>query len=86
MKKKLLTILISLFVLPIYTIAYSNYVIPGGETLGIKVNSDGVLVVGFYKINNKYNKTSWKVGDYIISVMDNPVTSLDDLTTLEDFW
>ena len=37
--KKIMTILISLFMLPISSLAYSNYVIPGGDTLGIEVKS-----------------------------------------------
>ena len=84
MKKKILTLLLSIFIIPIYTIAYSDYIIPGGETLGINIQSDGVLVVGFYKINGKYNKSSIKVGDYIISIMGENINSLDELTNLID--
>ena len=54
LKNKLQLFLISLlFIIPINCFAYSNYIIPGGETIGIEVNSKGVLVVGFYKVNNK---------------------------------
>ena len=82
MKNKILLLLICIFGLPITTMAYSKYIIPGGETIGINIKSDGVLVVGFYKINNKYNKSSLKVGDYITTIMDEPVNSLNDLTSL----
>ncbi len=80
--KRLYVLLISLFILPISTMAYSNYIIPGGDTLGISIKSNGVLVTGFYKIKGKYNKSPLKVGDYITMVEDNLVTSLDDLTNL----
>ena len=82
--KKLISILISLLVFPIYTIAYSDYIIPGGDTLGISVNSDGILITGFYKIKGKYNKSSLKVGDYIVEVNNSNVDSLDTLTKLID--
>ena len=54
--KKLKILLISWLLLPINVFAYSNYIIPGGETLGIEVNSKGVMVIGFYQINGKFNK------------------------------
>ena len=50
--KKIKILLISLL-LPINVFAYSNYIVPGGETLGIEINSDGVMVIGFYQINGK---------------------------------
>lgn len=82
MKKYLMAILLSLFILPYTTMAYSNYVIPGGETLGITIKSDGVMVIGFYKINGKYNKSELKVGDYIIKVENEEVNTIDELTDL----
>ena len=82
MKKYLVTILLGLFILPYNVMAYSNYIIPGGETLGISIKSDGVLVIGFYKINGKYNKTDLKVGDYIIKVENEQVNTIEELTNL----
>ena len=84
MKKGIIALLLSTFILPITVWAYSDYVIPGGETLGINIQSDGILVVGFYKINGKYNKSNLKVGDYITAVMDEKVYSLEDLSALMD--
>ena len=82
MKKKIAFLLFSILMLPYYVYAYSDYIIPGGETLGISIESDGVLVVGFYPINGKYNKGQLKVGDYIVSVMGKEVNSLNDLTNI----
>ena len=50
--------------------AYSNYIIPGGENIGINIKSEGILVVGFYKINGNLNKgtPNIKVGDQILEV------------------
>ena len=44
--KKLLILLTILF-FPINTLAYSDYVIVGGDTLGIKVETDGIMIIGF---------------------------------------
>ena len=80
MKKKILLILLCLF--PINVFAYSNYVIPGGDTLGIDVKSDGIMVIGFYKVSGKYNKgsTALKSGDYITQVNGVEVTTVEELT------
>ena len=67
---KKLFILLILLVFPLEVLAYSKAIIPGGETLGIEVSSSGVMVIGFYPINGKYNKgdPTIKSGDYIIKV------------------
>ena len=67
--KKLLIMLLLLIPYPV--LAYANYIIPGGETLGIEINSNGIMVIGFYEINGKYNKgiPAIKPGDYITAVI-----------------
>ena len=45
--KKLLLILSILF-MPINVFAYSDEIYRGGNTLGIEINCDGILIVGFY--------------------------------------
>ena len=61
--------------------AYSNYIIPGGETLGIEVNSKGVMVIGFYQINGKFNRCPCnKAGDYIDEINDVEVNTINELT------
>lgn len=81
--KKIKLLLLILF-LPLNVLAYSDYIIPGGETLGIEIKSDGVLVIGFYQINGKFNKgtPTIKVGDYITKVNGNEVTNITSLTSL----
>ena len=67
--------------------AYSNMVIPGGENIGINIKSDGILVVGFYKINGKINigEPNIKVGDKIIEVEGVSVNTNDELVnTIKD--
>lgn len=80
MKKIYLLFLILL--LPLSVNAYSNEIYLGGNTLGIEVECDGVLIVGFYEINGKYNKGNPKlqVGDYIKDVNGVSVSTLKELT------
>ena len=84
MKKYIITFLI-IFLLPIYVLAYSNKVVLGGQNIGIAVESDGILVVGFYKINNTMNNSKLSVGDYIIKVNGSVIYTIDDLIkSIED--
>lgn len=82
--KRLKVLLLSLLILPINVMAYSDYIIPGGETLGIEINSEGIMVIGFYQINGKYNKGNpvIKSGDYITEVNGTEVQTVDDLTAV----
>ena len=79
MKNKILITILMAFLLPINVLAYSNKVIMGGQNIGISIQSDGVLVVGFYKINNNLKNTSLKVGDYITKVGDISINTVDEL-------
>lgn len=78
--KKIFVFLILSFMLPLEIFAYSKFIIPGGETLGIELKSDGIMIIGFYEINGKTNKSNLKVGDYIQKVNGVNVFSIDDLT------
>lgn len=80
--KYIKVLLLSVLLIPVKVFAYSEYIIPGGETLGIEINSKGVMVIGFYEINGKLNKgiPSIKVGDYITKVNDKNVETVEELT------
>lgn len=83
--KKLKMILLSLVLLmPFNVLAYSDYIIPGGENIGIEIESNGVLVTGFYKVNGKYNSKNIQIGDYIIKVNDDEVKDIESLIDLID--
>ena len=82
MKKIILCIFIFL-IFPINILAYSSKIIPGGENIGIKINSKGLVVVGFYKVNGEYiGKKSLKVGDTILKVNNRTVNSINDVTNV----
>ncbi len=78
---QIMLIILTFLIFPFSVFAYSNRIIPGGENLGIEINSKGVMVVGFYKINNKLNKgtPALKVGDVITYVGENKISSIDEL-------
>ena len=63
--------------------AYSDYIIASGENIGIELNSKGVIVVGFYKVNDNYiaSSSGIEIGDIITTVNDENVNSVKDLTS-----
>ena len=81
MKKFIL--FLSILLMPINVLAYSDYIYRGGNTLGIEIDCDGVLIVGFYQIDGEFNKgkPELKVGDYIKKVNGVEVNTLEELTT-----
>ena len=80
MKKFLLLLVISVF-LPINVFAYSLNLIPGGESIGIKINTEGLVVSGFYKVNGEYiGKKTFVVGDKIIKINGIVVNNSDSKT------
>lgn len=77
---KRLLILLILLLVPFNVFAYSNFITPGGETIGISVDGDGVVVMGFYKVEGLYLNDHLIEGDKIISVGDTKVSSVEELT------
>lgn len=81
-KNKLLTLFLTLLLLsPLNVFAYSQYVIPGGENIGIQINSKGVLIVGFYEVNNTYigKDAGFEIGDKIISINNKEVGNINEM-------
>ena len=80
--KNLSILFLLLFIsMPTIIFAYSDYIIASGENIGIKVNSNGVLVVGLYEVDNTYpaKDSGIKIGDLIVSVNDNNINNIDEL-------
>lgn len=81
-KNKLLIFLTILaLIIPIQIQAYSNKVILGGENVGIEIESNGIIIVGFYQVNNKNINlnSNIKIGDKIIKVGNTEVDNIDDM-------
>ncbi len=80
--KKLLSTFLIVLIFPLEIFAYSKYIIPGGESIGIKINTDGLVVVGFYKVDNEYiAKRSIKIGDIITKVNNKEINNLNELSS-----
>jgi len=80
-KLQLCIFLLTLFIIPLNAFAYSKFIIPGGQTIGIEVNSKGVLVVGFYKVDDNYlgKDAGFEVGDHILAVNNKETSTIDEM-------
>ena len=83
-KHRLMTLVVLLLfsvMFPLNVFAYSDYILAGGDNIGIQLNSDGVLIVGTYKINGKdpAMDANLLVGDKIVSINDIKIGSIDDM-------
>lgn len=80
-KNKLILFFFSLFIIPLQAAAYSDFVIVGGENIGIQIQSDGVLVVGLYQVGNKNpgSDAGLQVGDRIISINNHKISGIDEM-------
>ena len=83
LKKSFLLLLLSLFIMPFNILAYSDYIIAGGENIGIEINSKGVMIVGLYEVENTYpaKEAGLKIGDIITTINDEKVTNIEDMVT-----
>lgn len=60
-------------------------VLPGGQSIGVKLNTAGVLVVGYHQVNTASGKKSpgelagIKVGDMITEINGNRITRMADV-------
>lgn len=74
-------LLLSLFIIPSNALAYSEYIMAGGENIGIELNSKGVIVVGTYKINNNdpANDAKLQIGDTIVTIEQSEVNSIQEM-------
>ena len=81
--KKYLILMVLFIMTPSLVLAYSERIILGGENIGIKITPPGVMIIGFYRVNGEFPKSSQelKIGDYIIKVGDKEINTIDDLTT-----
>ena len=77
MKKVIFAFFIFLF--PIYVFAYSKNVILGGESIGIKIQSDGLVVVGYYKVDNDYINKNILIGDRIVKIDNIRISSINEM-------
>lgn len=84
LKKYFACFLIAICIIPQMALAYSSYIIPGGEPVGVSLNSKGILIVGFYEINGKNpgSDSGLKVGDTIISINSKNISTISDMVSV----
>lgn len=77
----LLLLLLTLFIIPFNVFAYSDYIIAGGQNIGIELKSNGVLIVGTYKIgeNDPAKKANLQKGDKITHINGKEVHSIEEM-------
>ena len=77
----LCSFIITLLILPTTAFAYSDYIIAGGENIGIQINSKGILIVGLYKIENSYpgRDAGLKLGDKILAINNEGVENINQM-------
>jgi len=82
-KNRLIIFFITLCFFPISVFAYSSYLIPGGENIGIQIQSNGIMIVGLYKVEGKSpgSDAGLRIGDKIIAINDDKITGVSDLVT-----
>ena len=81
-KKRLILLLILLItILPAPVLAYSNFLIASGKTIGIEVNANGVLIVGFYEVEGKEigKNAGFEKGDIITKINNKKVFSISNM-------
>lgn len=80
-KKTCVLMLLSLFIMPTLSFAYSDYIIAGGENIGIKLNSKGIMIVGLYSIKDNSPGVDAKLetGDIITSINNEDVSTIDKM-------
>lgn len=78
--KKLFTALLITIMFPLNIFAYSESIVPGGENIGITIDTKGLIVVGFYKVEGEFiGKENLKIGDTIIEIEGIEINSIDDM-------
>ena len=78
LKTKVLVFALLTLIIPFQVYAYSDYIIAGGENVGIKINSNYVMVVGSYDIGTDQNKTLVP-GDKILRINGYKVSSINEM-------
>ncbi len=83
--KKILSIILLSIIFPLIVLAYPTSLIAGGESIGIKINTDGIIVIGFYKVKGEYiAKNNLKIGDIITKINKINVNNSSELSNMID--
>lgn len=66
---------------PFNVFAYSDYILAGGQNIGIQLDSNGVLIVGTYRIgsDDPAKDANLQTGDKITHINDTEVQSIEQM-------
>lgn len=83
-KHKITTLLMLLLIniiFPLNVFAYSDYILAGGQNIGIQLNSKGIVVVGTYDIGdaNPAKEADLQIGDKITHINNVYVDSIENM-------
>ncbi len=83
LKIKKITLLF-LLIIPLNIYAYSEYIYAGGDSVGIKINTDGIVIVGSYDIDghNNLSESKLKNGDLITMINNNKVDNIESMVEI----
>ena len=84
LKKLTLALLLTIYIIPQSILAYSKEIIASGETVGIRLNTDGILIVGSYEINghNSLVEAGLKTGDIINQINNKEVNTIEEMVKI----
>lgn len=82
-KNSILAILLTFIIMPYNILAYSDYVIAGGNNIGMELNANGVIIVGLYEVNNSSpaSVAGLKVGDIITSINNKTISTINEMVS-----
>ena len=77
-------LLLLMLIIPYHVLAYSDYIIASGENIGIKLNSDSILVLGTYEIDgiSPAEDAGLIKGDKIVSINDIKITTINEFENI----
>ncbi len=83
-KHKLITFAMLLLInimIPFNVFAYSDYILAGGQNIGIQLDSNGILIVGTYEIGTKNpaKDADLQTGDKITQINQTEVHSIEEM-------
>ncbi len=85
-KQSLNLLLLTLFIIPSTICAYSEYIIAGGESVGMRLDTDGIIIAGSYEINghNSLIEAGLKTGDIINQINSKDVNTIEEMVNIID--
>ena len=84
-KQSLKILLLTLSIIPNIAFAYSEYIIASGKSVGMRLDTDGIIIAGSYEINghNSLVEAGLKAGDIINQINEKEVNSVKEMVATD---